>query len=128
MPQQEQLSYLVLGNAPGESSGGESSLLARAGLALGLKGGNYLAENFGSRLGVDEIGLESSDTGEGEQASLVIGKYLSPRLYLSYGIGLLEPVSTVRLEYAITRSLEFVTESSGAQTGGDVIYTIERGQ
>ncbi|MBA2408822.1 MAG: translocation/assembly module TamB domain-containing protein [Gammaproteobacteria bacterium] len=130
MPQQEQLSYLVLGNAPGESSGGESSLLARAALALGLKGGNYLAENFGSRLGVDEIGLESSDTGtgDGEQASLVIGKYLSPKLYLSYGIGLLEPVSTVRLEYSITRSLEFVTETSGAQTGGDVIYTIERGQ
>jgi translocation and assembly module TamB len=130
MTQQEQLSYLVLGRAPGEQSGGESSLLARAALALGLKGGNYLAENFGSRLGVDEIGFESSDTGtgEGEQASLVIGKYLSPRLYISYGIGLLEPVSTVRLEYAITNSLELVTESSGAQTGGDVIYTIERGQ
>jgi len=128
MSQQEQLSYLVLGRALGESSGGESSLLTRAALALGLKGGNYLAENFGSKLGVDEIGLESSDTGDGEQASLVIGKYLSPRLYLSYGIGLLEPVSTVRLEYSITRSLEFVTETSGAQTGGDVIYTIERGQ
>ncbi|MGH8502490.1 MAG: translocation/assembly module TamB domain-containing protein [Gammaproteobacteria bacterium] len=130
MSQQEQLSYLVLGRAPGAASGGESSLLAQAALALGLKGGNYLAENFGSRLGVDEIGLESSDTGtgDGEQASLVIGKYLSPKLYISYGIGLLEPVSTVRLEYSITRSLEFVTESSGAQTGGDVVYTIERGR
>jgi translocation and assembly module TamB len=130
MSQQEQLSYLVLGRAPGASSGGESSLLARAALALGLKGGNYLAENLGSRLGVDEIGFESSErgTGDGEQASLVIGKYLSPKLYISYGIGLLEPVSTVRLEYSITKSLELVTESSGTQTGGDLIYTIERGQ
>jgi translocation and assembly module TamB len=79
---------------------------------------------------VDELGFESSErgTGDGKQASLVIGKYLSPKLYISYGIGLLEPVSTVRLEYSITKSLELVTESSGTQTGGDLIYTIERGQ
>ncbi len=130
MAQQEQLAYLVLGHPLDASSGGESSLLARATLALGLKGGNYLAEKFSKKLGVDEIGFESSDTsaGDGEQASLVIGKYLSPRLYIRYGIGLLEPVSTVRLEYAITNSLELVTESSGAQTGGDLIYTIERGR
>jgi translocation and assembly module TamB len=130
MSQQEQLSYLVLGRAPGASSAGESSLLARAVLALGLKGGNYLAENFGSKLGVDEIGLESSamGIGDGEQASLVIGKYLSPKLYISYGIGLLEPVSTMRLEYSITKGLELVTESSGAQTSGDLIFTIERGR
>ncbi len=130
MSQQEQLSYLVLGRELGASSAGESSLLTRAALALGLKGGNYLAENFGSKLGLDEIGLEPSamSKGDGEQASLVIGKYLSPKLYISYGIGLLEPVSTMRLEYSITKGLELVTESSGAQTSGDLIFTIEHGR
>ncbi|HKH21246.1 MAG TPA: translocation/assembly module TamB domain-containing protein, partial [Gammaproteobacteria bacterium] len=129
MTQQEQLSYLVLGHALGASSGGESSLLAQAALALGLKGGNFLAQNLGSKLGLDEVGIESdSDQGEGEQASLVIGKYLSPRLYVSYGIGLLNSISILRVQYTITKNLQLVTESRGANSSGDVIYTIERGK
>jgi translocation and assembly module TamB len=78
---------------------------------------------------LDEVGLESnSNTGKGEHASLVIGKYLSPRLYVSYGIGLLNPISTLRVQYTITKSLQLVTESSGVRSGGDVIYTIEGGK
>jgi translocation and assembly module TamB len=129
MSQQQQLSYLVLGHPPGESSGVEGTLLAQAALALGLKGGNFLAENIGAKLGVDEIGIESKPTqAGGEQAALVIGEYLSPKLYVSYAVGLLEPISTVRLEYFISDHWHLVTESSGAESGGDLIYTIERGQ
>ncbi|MDQ3796057.1 MAG: translocation/assembly module TamB domain-containing protein, partial [Pseudomonadota bacterium] len=131
MTQQEQLAYLVLGHPMGELSGGAGSLLAGAALALGLKGGNYLAEHLGTKLGLDEVGIESGPSegnGEGEQASLVIGKYLSPRLYVSYGLGLLQPISTLRLQYTITKRLQVVTQSSGSQSGGDLIYTIERGK
>ena len=56
----------------------------------------------------------------------MIGKYLSPSLYVSYGIGLFEPVNTLRLRYTITRRWQLVTESSSKESGGDVIYNIER--
>lgn len=129
MTQQEQLSYLVLGRSLQQTSGAESSAINQAALALGLKSGDFLAKNVGERIGIDEVEVETSRTSTGtRQAALVLGKYLSPDLYLSYGIGLFEPVSTVRLQYAISSKWQVVTESSSTQSGGDIIYTIERGR
>ena len=106
-------------------------MIAQAALALGLKGGDFLAERLGSGLAVDSMGIE---TGSGEagaasdvnQAAFVIGKYLSPDLFVSYGIGLFDSVSTVRLEYSLTENWKVSTESSTLSSGGDITYTIER--
>lgn len=126
MSQSEQLSWLVLGRALEGGAASESSALARAALALGIKGGNVLTERLGRRLGVDQIGIETEPGQSSEQAALVLGKYLSPDLYVSYGIGLLEPVSTLKLSYALSSKWRLVTESSSVQSGGDLIYSIER--
>lgn len=131
MTQGNQLSYLVLGRPLSGASAGEGSALSRAVLALGLKGGNVVAEKIGGRLGLDQFTVESSDNGSGsdaEQASLVIGKYLTPKLYINYGIGLFDPVSTLRLQYAISSNWKLVTESSSTASGGDLFYTIETGR
>ena len=131
MTQGNQLSYLVLGRPLGGASGGEGSALSRAALALGLRGGNTVAGKIGGKLGLDQFGVETGEAGSGtstEQASFVVGKYLSPKLYVSYGLGLFDPVSTVRLRYAIISHWELVTESSSAASGGDLIYTIETGK
>lgn len=128
MSQREQLSYLVLGRAPERTSGAENSAISQAALAMGLKSADFLAASLGERVGLDEVEIDSRPTSSGtRQAALVLGKYLSPDLYISYGIGLFEPVSTVRLQYAISSKWKFVTESSGNQSSGDIIYTIERG-
>ncbi len=131
MSQTEQLSWLVLGRPLKGTSEGEGDMLAQAATMLSLKGGNYLMDRFSGGLGVDSIGFE---TGSGEagaasdvnQAAFVIGKYLSPDLYVSYGIGLFEAVSTVRLEYTLDENWKVSTESSTFSSGGDIIYTIER--
>ncbi len=131
MTQGNQLSYLVLGRPLSGASTGEGSALSRAVLALGLKGGNAVAEKIGGQLGLDEFTVASNGNGNGsdaEQASLVIGKYLTPKLYINYGIGLFDPVSTLRLQYAISSKWKLVTESSGTASGGDIIYTIETGR
>lgn len=131
MTQAEQLSWLVLGRPLQGASSSEAAMLSQAALALGLKGGDFLVKKFGKNLGVDTIGIE---TGSGEAgaasdvnaAALVIGKYLSPGLYVSYGIGLFDQVSTVRLQYTLSSHWKLATESSTEASGGDVIYTIER--
>jgi len=131
MSQTEQLSWLVLGRPLENTSDGEGDMLAQAATMLGLKGGNFLADKLGGDLGVDTIGFE---TGSGEagaasdvdQAAFVIGKFLSPDLYVSYGIGLFESVSTIKLEYSLDENWKLSTESSTYSSGGDVIYTIER--
>jgi translocation and assembly module TamB len=133
MTQQEQLSYLVLGRSLQNAPQGERSALSQAALAMSLRGGDFLARNIGERIGVDQLTIE---TGSGEagaasdpsQAALVAGKYLTPRLYVSYGIGLFDPVNVLRLQYAISQNWQLVTESSSESTGADVVYTFERGR
>lgn len=126
MGQSEQLSWLLLGRPLDGASSSEASLVSRAALALGLKGGNTLVKSVGDRLGLDEIGIDSAPGTTGEQAALMVGKWLTPRLYVNYGVGLFEPVSTLRLRYTLTPLWRIQTESTGAHSGGDLLFSIER--
>ncbi len=133
MSELETLSYLVLGRSLQEAPTGESNALSQAALAMGLRGGDFLARNIGERIGVDQFGIE---TGTGEagaesdpmQAALVVGKYLSPRLYVSYGIGLFDPINVLRIQYAISDRWRIVTQSSSEATGADLVFAVERGR
>lgn len=125
MSQTAQLSWLVLGRPLEQTSGGESSALAQAAIGLGLKGGDFLGRRLQDTLGLDTLGVESEAGGPRDQASFVIGKYLSPKLYVSYGIGLFEPVNVLKLRYEISRRWTLLTES-GTESGGDITYSIER--
>ncbi len=128
MTQSEQLAWLVLGRPLSGASSSETSLVTQAALAFGLRGGNFVADNIRDKIGLDEFTLESQETSTGsEQAALVIGKYLTPELYISYGIGLFEPLSTVRMRYSLTERWHLETQSTGTESGGDIIYAIERG-
>ncbi|MFW6093327.1 MAG: translocation/assembly module TamB domain-containing protein [Pseudomonadota bacterium] len=132
MSEQEQLSYLVLGRSLEEAPGGDSSALAQAALSLGLRGGDFLAGNIGERLGVDALTVETGSEEAGapsdpEEAVLVAGKYLSPKLYVSYGVGLFNPASVLKMRYDISRNWKFVTESGSESTGADLQFTVEGG-
>jgi translocation and assembly module TamB len=132
MSEQEQLAFLVLGRPLDEAPGGEGSALTQAALALGLRGGDALAQNIGERLGVDELAIvtdgdEEGAEGDPTQASLVVGTYLSPRLYVSYGVGLFQPGSVLQVQYDISRRWRLVTRSGGAAAGADLLFTLERG-
>lgn len=123
MRQAEQLSYLVLGR-PLEGNEGDPTL-ASAALALGLNQGDKYIKGLSDSLNVDEIGIETTPGESAETASLVVGKYLSPRLYVSYGAGLFEPLHKLRMRYRISEHWTLTGESGTAQ-GADILYTIER--
>src|SRR5690606_27525042 len=53
MPEQEQLSYLVLGRPLEGASASESSAMSQAAMALGLRGGNFVSERLNETLGFD---------------------------------------------------------------------------
>ena len=57
--------------------------------------------------------------------ALILGKHLSPRLYINYSIGLFDSASVFRLRYQLTRHWS-VEAQSGTATGGDILYSIER--
>jgi translocation and assembly module TamB len=125
MDQSEALAYLLLGRPLGQASPQEGDLLANAAGALGLKGGNLLAKRLASRFGLEEARIESE--GGYEEARLVVGRYLSPRLYVTYGLGLFEPVNVLRLRYILGRDWTLQAET-GEETAADILYTVERGK
>ncbi|GAB3672827.1 translocation/assembly module TamB domain-containing protein [Salinisphaera aquimarina] len=126
MSQSQQLSWLLLGRPLDGTNSKQASLVARAALALGSSRGNKVLNDVGDRLGVDDIGI-GSGAGEGsDQAAFTVGKYLSPKLYVSYGIGLFNPVSTLSMRYTLSSHWRLETQSSGAATGGDIVYSIDR--
>lgn len=126
LPESDQLSYLVLGRPMSGGSASERSVLQQAALALGVKGGKLITDRLSQSLAVDNIGIESAPGEDNDQAALVIGKYLSPKLYVSYGYGLFEPISTLRLEYQLSRLWRIVTESTNQAAGGDFEWVLEK--
>lgn len=123
MGQTDMLSYLLLGRPVESASGEEGEMMASAALALGLAGGDRLARSIGDQFGLDEMRIESSDSGD--EASLVVGRYLSPRLYVSYGVGLVESLNSLKLRYQISDRWQ-AEAVSGENQGADFLYSIER--
>jgi translocation and assembly module TamB len=123
MTQSEALAYLLLGHPLDQSQPEEGNKLANAATALGLKGGNLLAKKLAARFGLEEASIQSGKTLS--EAALVVGKYLSPHLYVSYGIGLFAPVNTFRIRYLVNKKVTLQAER-GTAVGADVLYTIER--
>jgi len=68
------------------------------------------------------VSLESNLANE---TSLVLGKYLSPRLYVSYGISFTEQLNTLKLRYSLSDRWTVKTEV-GTARGADLVYTIEK--
>lgn len=152
MPREQQLSWLVLGRSLDQSSSSDRSAMSQAALSLGLSGGDYLAQKIGKSVGLDQISIGQGPVGgsnvaadattiQGSQAAqnagsttaytsqaaqLTLGKYLTPKLFISYGVSLFQPGQTFRLLYDIGHGFKLQTES-GVASGGDLIYTFERG-
>ena len=126
MSQEEQLSWLVLGRSLSETlKGGQGGELAGAAVSLGLTGGDFLAQQLGGRLGFDQVSVGAKPGETAEKARFAIGKYLSPKLFVSYGVGLFQPGNYFRLQYDLGRRFKLSGES-GVTSGGDLLYTIER--
>jgi translocation and assembly module TamB len=86
------------------------------------QGGAILAQQLGSKVGIQDVGLESDLTND---TSLVLGRYLSPRLYVSYGVSLTQQLNTVKLRYTLSDRWTIKTEAGQAR-GADLVYTIQK--
>jgi translocation and assembly module TamB len=127
MGQADALSYLVAGkplDQIGQGGEGEGDALQTAARSLGTAAGGLIAKNLGKRFGVDEIGIKDNEMIGG--SAFTIGQYLSPRLYLSYGVGLFDPGEVVTLRYKLTEALAVQAERGSEESRAGVEYRIER--
>ncbi len=76
---------------------------------------------LGSQIGLP-IGIEPTYNND---TAVVLGKYLSPKLYVSYGITLMQSLNMVKLRYTLGDHWALSTEF-GQLGGADLVYTFQR--
>ena len=120
-PQSQIVSLLLAGGTFERQTGGREGTPGAtqevAGQAAAL-----LAAQLGGKLGIPDISVESTLANE---TSLVLGKYLSPRLYVSYGISLTESINTIKMRYTLDDNWTIKTEA-GKERAADLVFTIEK--
>lgn len=142
------LSYLVVGQPSDQASGAKAQLLLQAASALNFGGTNEIKNLIGKlqqKLGLSEFGFGSetrmskpqeidptkfnktAKPGEAltTNTAFVLGKYLTPKIYIGYSMGLLDPVNIFRVKYFMGRHWSVQTQTSTLGSGGDLMYTIE---
>jgi translocation and assembly module TamB len=124
MEQSDALSYLVTGKPMSQLRGGEGDAVGSAARALGTAGGDLLAKSIGTKMGVDDVGVADNSSVGG--AALTVGKYLSPRLYLSYGVGLFTPGEVVTLRYRLTRHFDAEMQNGTLSSRAGINFKIEK--
>ncbi len=121
LSQEEILSYLVLGR-PLDQQGGENNLsAAAAAIKLGATGGAGLTTKIGESFGITDLAVDAE--GSGDDTQVTVSGYLSPKLYLRYGVGIFTPVNTATLRYKISSKV-YLEAVSSLESAIDLFYTL----
>ncbi|MCC3750071.1 MAG: translocation/assembly module TamB domain-containing protein [Halorhodospira halophila] len=122
MSQENALSYLIRGRPMGAEGPGTDEMLASAALALGLYGGAGVVTAAAEQVGIRDFDIDTA--GEGEDAQVVLSGYITPRLYVAYGVAVFSPVNTVTLRYYLTWQL-YLEAVSGEDSALDLMYRFD---
>lgn len=119
------LSWLIIGRPLSEARAGEGADLYQAATSVAIAGGGALAAKISERFNLVEFSIESGE--QNEDAALVLGRSLSPRLYVRYIQGLMEDTNAIQFRYKLGEKWILETES-GTRTGAgaDLLYSLER--
>ncbi len=123
--QTDAMSYLLTGKPASDLKGEDGAVVQSAAQNAGMLLGNRLAKKLGGKMGlVDEIGVEQNvDLGG---SAFTVGKYLSPKLFVSYGVGLFEPGNSVTVRYEISEKWSLEAKDTPEDQHAGVRYRIEK--
>ena len=118
------LSYLLTGRAVNDLNSGEGSNLTSAALALGLSQSSSAIQEIGTKFGLDSLSVGAGENGL-QSTSLLLGKHLSPKLYVTYAKDLFSALGAIQMNYRLTDHISLEVESGSRQTV-DLIYSISK--
>jgi translocation and assembly module TamB len=123
MDESAALAYLVLGRSLNTASTDETQKINAASTALSA-GAGLLASQLGAKIGLDDAGVLESRTLGGSVFG--VGKYLSPKLYVSYGVSMVGGGSAITLKYLLRKGFDAEIESSTVETRGSLNWRKEK--
>jgi translocation and assembly module TamB len=123
MSQSEALAYLVLGRSLTNASTDQTQQVTAASAALSA-GSGLLASQLGAKLGLDDAGVSQSRALGG--SVIGFGKYISPKLYVGYGVSMVGAGSVLTLKYLLRRGFDVEVESSTVENRGSLNWRREK--
>lgn len=102
---------------------GDGDAILNAITSLGLSRSTGLTNQVRGKLGLDVLAV--TNTGNINNSVLTIGKYITPEIFVRYGIGLFDSQSKVAVDYTLTDRVKLQAESGEFQSI-DVIYSVEQ--
>ncbi len=123
LPDGDIVAVLLTGRPLSEIGNQDSNALIGAITTLGINQGQSLTNQIRNQLGLDTLAITS--TGDTSNSSLTLGKYLTPRIFIRYGVGLFETQSTLSVDYSVTDRIKLEAKSGSTQSV-DIKYTVER--
>jgi translocation and assembly module TamB len=145
LSQSDILSYLLTGGPASQVDQLNQQGLISAISALNIGGSDKLMTNqLKSAFGLSDIRirthskedlqqLDSADANDPfKSTSLLLGKFLTPKLYVSYDLGFIDELRVFRAQYFLTRNITLQGETnmrgenSGGRQGVDLFYTFEK--
>lgn len=123
LPDGDIIAVMLTGRPLAEVGDQDSNALVGAITSLGINQGQTLTNQIRNQLGLDTLAISS--TGDVANSSLTLGKYLTPRIFIQYGIGLFETESTLAVDYTVSERVKLEAKSGSTQSL-DITYTVER--
>ncbi len=123
LPDGDIIAVMLTGRPLAEVGSQDSNALVGAITSLGINQGQNLTNQIRNQLGLDTLAISS--TGDVANSSLTLGKYLTPRIFIQYGIGLFETESTLAVDYTVSERVKLEAKSGSTQSV-DITYTVER--
>ena len=120
MGEMDALSYLTTGKPLSAAGAGDRFSVSNAALSLGLNQALPVVQQLGSALKVDEIGIDTSESGG---TAVMIGEQLGKDLFIRYSYGIFDKLGTVKATYKLGRRIS-VEASSGSEQALDLVYSV----
>ena len=128
LSEQEALNALITGRINEGTSGlsqtesfksDVNNTIAAAGISMGLGGTRALTNQIGRTFGLSGLALDAQGTGDDTQVSLT--GYITPDLFIRYGVGVFTPVNKLTLRYQMNKRL-YLEASQALERAVDIFY------
>ncbi|MFW2178103.1 MULTISPECIES: translocation/assembly module TamB domain-containing protein [unclassified Moraxella] len=128
LSEQQAMNALVTGslnNTTGQNTNEQefsnrvNNTLAAAGLSYGLSGTRRLTNQIGRAFGLQSLTLDANGTGNDTLVSIT--GYITPDLFIRYGVGVFTAQPELSMRYQLTRRL-YVEAKSAVNNSVDLIY------
>ena len=96
-----------------------NNTIAAAGISMGLGGTRAFTNQLGRSFGLSGLALDAQGTGDDTQVSVT--GYITPDLYIRYGVGVFTPINKLTLRYQMNQRL-YLEASQSVDRAIDIFY------